>query len=197
MACYEIPSLAAPCWSDVPAVVLTATPWLPPAPVSARAQLCCDDAALLVRMEAEEQPVRATLRGPLEQVCDDSCLEFFFAPDGQDARYFNFEWNPLGTLYLGFGAQRPTRVRQVVKDAAALFCPQPFTTEVGWGICWRIPYDFIRLYFPRFEPCGECAGNFYKCGDKTAQPHYLAWRAPRCDTPDFHRREDFGTLRFL
>lgn len=183
-------------WSKVPAVELRDAGWLDPTAISARAQLCHDGSALLVRMEAVESPVRATLTEPLSQVCNDSCLEFFFAPDMADERYLNFEFNPLGTMYLGFGAARSTRVRQIVKKPDELFAPCPFTTENGWGICWRIPFSFIRMYFPTFAPEGECAGNFYKCGDETVRPHYLSWAPMSCDTPDFHRRTDFGTLRF-
>lgn len=196
MPVYTLHPLTDASWDAVAAVELNECGWLAASGVRARAQLCYDDSALLVRMTAAESPIRATLREALDPVCCDSCLEFFFAPDAEDARYFNFEWNPLGTLYFGFGAARPTRVRQIVKDAAALFQPHPFRTQDGWGIDWRIPFSLIRLYFPDFSPTGECAGNFYKCGDKTDLPHYLAWSVPQCDAPDFHRRRDFGTLRF-
>ncbi len=196
MAVYSIPYQSTPSWDEVPIVELRHTGWLKEAPVSARAQLCRNDEALFVRMEAVEAPIRATLRDPLSQVCNDSCLEFFFAPDPADARYLNFEFNPLGTLYLGFGSTRPTRVRQIPKATEALFAPEPFFTDSGWGICYRIPFSFIRNYFPAFEPTGEAAGNFYKCGDETVQPHYLSWADMTTDTPDFHRRQDFGTLLF-
>lgn len=196
MAVYTIPYQSHPHWDQVPTVELHHTGWLPPAPVSARAQVCYNDEGLFLRMEAAEAPVRATLRDPLSQVCNDSCLEFFLAPDAADERYLNFEFNPLGTLYLGFGGARPTRVRQIVRSAEALFLPEPFFTAEGWGICWQIPFDFLRNYFPAFAPRGEVAGNFYKCGDETARPHYLSWAPMRSETPDFHRRQDFGTLRF-
>ena len=196
MSVYSILHQTQADWSVVPAVELRDCGWLEPTAISAKAQIYRDDTALYVRMEAQEASIRATLTGRLDQVCNDSCLEFFFAPDPADSRYINFEFNPLGTMYLGFGATRPTRVRQIVKDAEALFAPRPFTTENGWGICWRIPFSFIQLYFPAFAPTGECAGNFYKCGDETAAPHYLSWAAMGCESPDFHRREDFGTLRF-
>ncbi|MGM9661778.1 MAG: carbohydrate-binding family 9-like protein [Oscillospiraceae bacterium] len=195
MNTYPIYYQARPDWDALPTAELRHTGWLAPAPVSARAQACHDGTALLLRMEAEEAPIRATLSGPLAQVCSDSCLEFFFAPDPKDGRYFNFEFNPLGALYLGFGAARPSRIRQVPKDAA-LFQPEPFTTANGWGICFCIPLDFLRLYFPGFSFRGEAAGNFYKCGDETARPHYLSWNPMHADRPDFHRRQDFGTLLF-
>lgn len=192
---YTVLYQSRPDWDTVPVVELRHTGWLADTPVRAWAQLCYDDHGFWVRMEAEEAPVRATLREPLDQICNDSCLEFFLAPDPNDPRYLNFEFNPLGSLYLGFGSTRPTRVRQIVGDAAALFRPAPFFTEGGWGIVYCIPFDFIRNYFPYFVPEGELAGNFYKCGDLTPQPHYLAWAPLHTDTPDFHRRADFGVLR--
>ena len=192
---YLVPRTAGPDWSVPERAALTHTGWLPPGPIAARFQACHDGLNLYLRMEAEESPVRASLAGPLAQVCRDSCLEFFFAPGGGE-RYFNFEFNPLGTLCLGFGAGRPTRVRQVPNDLRQ-FQIQPFTTPKGWGVTFAVPADFVRLYFPGFRTfSGEAAANFYKCGDDTPAPHYLAWSPLTSPTPDFHRRQDFGRLIF-
>lgn len=90
-------------------------------------------------------------------------------------------------MNLGFGAERPTRVRQIVKKPEELFRAKPFTTAGGWGIAFQVPFSFVRLYFPEFAP-GESAGNFYKCGDQTPTPHFLAWAPLSSPTPDFHRR---------
>lgn len=191
---YFVKRIDALDWNGIDRVELKDTGWLESAPVRAWAQLCHDGENLYVRMEAEESLVRATLTGLLDQVCDDSCLEFFFAPDWGDGRYFNFEFNPLGALNLGFGGPRPSRVRQIVKKPAELFRPEPFQIEGGWGIQYLVPEEFIRRYFPAFRLTGRCACNFYKCGDKTAQPHYLSWNPMTAAMPDFHRRQDFGTL---
>lgn len=193
---YIIKRTQIPVWDQIQPLELRHTGWLSPAPVNAWAQLCHDSENLYVRMEAEEAPVRATLTGKLDQVCDDSCLEFFFAPDPNDSRYFNFEFNPLGALNLGFGRARPSRVRQIVKNPEELFCPAPFSTEKGWGVRFQVPEEFVRLYFPAFRLEGKSAANFYKCGDKTERPHYLSWADMRADTPDFHRRQDFGLVVF-
>ena len=181
-------------WSVPARVALTHTGWLPPCPVAAWFQACHDGETLYLRLEAEEDPVRATLTGPLEQVSRDSCLEFFFAPE-DGARYFNFEFNPLGTLCLGFGETRPGRVRQVPGDLAQ-FQIEPFTTPKGWGVTFAVPAAFVRLYFPAFILSGEAAANFCKCGDDTLTPHYLAWTPLTSPVPDFHRRQDFGRLIF-
>ena len=193
---YDVLAVEQPLWEAVPALTLKHAPWLEANSVSATAQLCHSADTLFLRMEAREAPVVATLTGLLDPVCCDSCLEFFLAPLPGDQRYLNFEVNPLGTLCLGFGAQRPTRVRQVVKNPG-MFRIEPFFTPDGWGFTMEIPLHFLRLYFPEATLSGSAACNFYKCGDKTPSPHFLAWSPLSSDTPDFHRRQDSGTLNFL
>ena len=77
-----------------------------------------------------------------------------------------------------------------------LFAPVTLDTADGWGIEYRIPKKYIQMYMPDFEMHGEAACNFYKCGDETETPHYLAWAPLSSDTPDYHRRQDFGRLIF-
>ena len=193
---YTVVKVQTPDWNAVPAVTMAHTPWLTPCDIEAKAQACHDGENLYVRMEAKEKNIRATLTGPLEQVCSDSCLEFFFAPMADDKRYFNFEWNLLGALYLGFGAERNTRVRQIVKDVNELFAPNCFKTADGWGVEFKVPAFYIQLYMPEFKLEGEAACNFYKCGDKTDVKHYLAWAPLSSEKPDYHRRQDFAKIVF-
>lgn len=193
---YLIKKLESLDWSAVQPVSLAHTGWLKQNAVEARAQLCLIEDELWVRMEAKEAPIRATLTSVLDQVCDDSCLEFFLAIRVEDTRYFNFEFNPLGTLNLGFGGERASRVRQIIKNPEKTFSPRPFLKENGWGIEFKIPASFLKIYELSFNFGGEMHGNFYKCGDMTEVPHYLAWAPLSCETPDYHRREDFGILRF-
>lgn len=193
---YHIIRMDKPDWNAVEKAELVHQPWLTPCAIRAWAQACHDGEKIYIRMEAEEAHIRATLTDTLAMVCNDSCLEFFFAPLAEDARYFNFEVNPLGTMYIGFGAERKTRVRQIPKDVKALFDPKPYRTEKGWGIEFAVPVSFIRMYMPEFAPEGEAAGNFYKCGDETQTVHYLAWSPLSSEKPDYHRRGDFGTLVF-
>ena len=193
---YVVRRMEKPDWEKVEAVELEHQPWLEKCDVAAKAQLCHDGENLYVRMEAKEANIRAQQEGPLDQVCNDSCMEFFFAPKADDPRYFNFEWNLIKNAYVGFGAQRKTRVRQILKNPLDTFMPEAQRTADGWRIAYRIPLSFIRLYVPEFAFAGEAACNFYKCGDLTQTPHYLAWAPLTSDTPDYHRRQDFGTLVF-
>ena len=193
---YTVKKVSVPCWDEIEAVELVHQLWLPACEISAKAQLCHDGENLYVRMEAKEEKIRATLTGALDQVCNDSCMEFFFAPKKDDARYFNFEWNKLCNAYVGFGAERRTRVRQILKKPNDVFMPRSFDTPDGWAIEYRIPLSFIRMYVPEFSFEGEAACNFYKCGDETETVHYLAWAPLSSEKPDYHRRWDFGALIF-
>ena len=193
---YRVARVTGIDWEKIEAVTLVHQPWLEPCDIEAKAQACHDGENLYVRMEAKEKNIRATLTGPLDAVCTDSCLEFFFAPLADDKRYFNFEWNLLGALYLGFGAERNTRVRQIVKDVNELFAPNCFKTAEGWGVEFKIPASYIQLYMPEFKLEGEAACNFYKCGDKTDVKHYLAWAPLSSEKPDYHRRQDFAKIVF-
>ncbi|MNL73189.1 hypothetical protein D3C87_1986170 [compost metagenome] len=39
-------------------------------------------------------------------------------------------------------------------------------------------------------------GNFYKCGDKLEQPHYLSWSPIHLPHPQFHAIDFFGNINF-
>ena len=193
---YTVARVAEVSWNDIKAVELVHQPWLEPCDIKAKAQLCHDGENLYVRMEAEEKNIRALETRQYEAVCVDSCLEFFFAPKMEDKRYFNFEWNPLATPCIGFGRERQTRVRLLFKDYKGRFEPKVFMTDKGWGIEYKIPGEFIRDFVPEFDFSGKAACNFYKCGDLTETPHYLAWAPLSSEKPDYHRRQDFETLIF-
>ena len=186
----------APNWNEIPVVELEQTYLQTPEEIRAYAQLAWSEDTLWLHMSIKVSHIRAQEEGALGMPCRDSCLEFFFAPDSADRRYFNFEFNPLGTIYLGFGAERATRVRQILRDSRELFSQKPFFTDTGWGIEFRIPLSFIQMYFPGYTCSGESCCNFYKCGDRTEVPHYLAWAPLTSNTPDYHRRQDFGILKF-
>ena len=164
--------------------------------ITAHAQIGYSDTAILVHLFVEESVTRAEAFGPFGTPCEDSCMEFFFAPKMDDARYFNFEWNKLCNAYVGFGGERKTRVRQILKNPQATFAPESCDTPDGWAIEYRIPRSFIRMYVPEFEFRGEAACNFYKCGDELPTPHFLSWNPIEWPEPSFHRPEQFGKLIF-
>lgn len=164
--------------------------------VKAWAQVCYDDEALYVRLTAEEPFIRAELNGPLDEICEDSCLEFFFCPIENDDRYFNFEVNPNGAMYKGIGTNVRNLQRLIPENA--FIVPTITMTEDGWVAEYAIPYTFVRLFFPDFSPAPgkSIRANCYKCGNHTVAPHWLCWCKVSEELSTFHCPAYFGTMTF-
>lgn len=149
---------------------------------------------------------RTVWRQHNEPVYKDSCVEFFLQPcPGSDPRYINFEMNAAGTLLLQIGSGRSDRKFldpagfsrfAIVVSAASLPLEQGSPTEPCWQVTYTIPFEWLAGLFPDFRPgpSWEMRGNFYKCGDETASPHYGCWNPVTSAQPDFHRSCDFGLL---
>ena len=193
---YEIVSLVKECDAAPIEVVLEHTYLQTPESVHGKAALCATEDALRVHMELCCSEIRAVEEGPLGMPCQDSCMEFFFCPDSCSDRYFNFEWNMNGCLYLGFRTDRENAVRLHLKDHKKVFNFRSALTDDGWEIFYEIPISFVRLFVPDFSLSSgkEFRANCYKCGDLTINPHYLSWNQVTSATPDFHRPSDFGQL---
>ncbi len=189
----------APDWNTVDPLHVDQFLWLPPVEIRMTTQICYDTEALYVRQRAVEKQIRAEHRSPFSMVCEDSCMEFFFQPTEDDHRFFNVEWNPNGCAFIGIGTDGRDTVRLSPLQEQEWFQPQVHRTEDGWEIIYRIPNDFVRLFFPAYqpEPGKVLRANCFKCGDLTVQPHYIAWNPVQSLTPNFHRSQDFGMMRFL
>lgn len=179
------------------AAVLDEVPWADEYPYKPLVRLFAahNAEALLLRFEVEEDDVRAvclTANGP---VWEDSCVEFFVKTPGSPF-YFNFETNCIGT---GLAAKRTSRtdcshfssdmMRKVIRRSS--LPAEPMKGGKGaWSLELEVPFGVLD--------CGAkphtLMANFYKCGDKTAQPHFISWAPIGCPTPDFHRPEYFGKL---
>lgn len=191
-------TVSAPQWNTITPLTVNEVLWLPDVGIRMTQQICYDEGAIYIHQSATEEHIRAEHNGPLAQVCEDSCMEFFFCPVAGDDRYFNFEWNLNGCLYLGLRTGRENAIRLQPKDPVAEFEFRGNLTANGWEIFYKIPLSFIQLFFPEFQlrPGTAIRANCYKCGDETVQPHYLSWNPSTSPTPDFHRPQDFGQMLF-
>ena len=130
---------------------------------------------------------------------EDSCCEFFIAHPS-DGTYYNFELTCAGSLlcakrvdrnnFTHFGADALKRVKRhcslsrEARDIAGGIH--------SWSVAMLIPFDLIGLDGKALP--ASLRGNFYKCGDLTATPHYVSWSPVGTPSPDFHRPEYFGEL---
>ena len=187
----------APVWTELPCLAVDNVQWLGDTGVRMWQQMCYDADFLYVRQYAQEPNQRTQLTGQLQQVCEDSCMEFFFTP-GDDDRYFNLEMNPNGAARLAFGPPAGPRTLLLPRDMEQLFAIKAERTADSWTLTYRIPLSFLQLFYPDFRYVSGAAlrGNCYKCGDLTDHPHYLSWNPVQSDVPAFHRPQDFGLFLF-
>ena len=134
-------------------------------------------------------------------VWEDSCCEFF-ASDPSDGTYYNFEMNCIGTL---LGAKRKSRkdcthypaadLASVVRHSTLARKQRDLSDKIfGWSAGMVIPLHMIGIDPGRLP--SSIRANFYKCADRTAHPHFLAWNRVDAPAPDFHRPDFFGELIF-
>ena len=89
-------------WKGIPALSVNCFPW--PAfekKITTTAKLASTASGLLVHFETDERPLLAQKTENNSQVCEDSCLEFFFRTE-DTLKYINLEINPLGTIHADF-----------------------------------------------------------------------------------------------
>ncbi|MBL7077798.1 MAG: hypothetical protein ISS31_10030 [Kiritimatiellae bacterium] len=157
---------------------------------------------LCVRFAVEEDAVLAEKTETNASVCQDSCVEMFIAPS-PDA-YFNFEFNCIGTALVGHGPERqgreplaPAIIERIRRRSSLGSTPFPERKEhTTWYLTAAIPLELLGLSESSL-PGHTCRANWYKCGDRLSEPHYLSWNPITTPRPDFHCPECFGCVRFL
>lgn len=154
-----------------------------------------------VDFEVEERRILAEKTEPNSLVCQDSCVEMFFAP--RPGRYINLEFNCIGTLFVGscscredITPLRPDRL-EVIRRHGTLG-ELPFTEKDAdgpWSLTAAIPLTLLQVTSEILSG-SRYRANFQKCGDNLSCPHYLSWNRINTPGPDFHQPEYFGELIF-
>lgn len=156
---------------------------------------------LVIMYDVRGLDLRAAALEDNGPVWEDSCCEFFVShPD--DGTYYNFELNCIGTL---LASKRRSRNDADMFTSEQLSMIIRHSTlehrnieESGEIRCWStaicIPFTLIGIDCMALPESIKV--NFYKCGDKTAHPHYLSWNPINLPAPDFHRPDFFGTAVF-
>lgn len=167
-----------------------------------------DDQNIYVIFKVDDQYVRAVAEGYQSSVCLDSCAEFFFNPSTDiDNGYFNVEINCGGTMLLCHQLGRGKNIVPVenedldkieIAHSLPIMVTEEITEPTTWTLEYRIPVSMLTKYSKVTPPAPgvNWKANFYKCGDKTSQPHWLTWNLVDRPQPDFHVPEFFGDLIF-
>ncbi|MBE7055994.1 MAG: hypothetical protein E7388_00945 [Ruminococcaceae bacterium] len=172
------------------------------------AAISYDDNGFNIYMRSYEKNIRFEGKERNDPVHLDSCMEFFISPVENNLAYFNFEINPLGTLYTGFCSTGLRKDSQKIEnnlnkeyfDICAMSKKDAINYNENadknsyWEISYSVPFEYIKKYMPDFKPKGKMRANFYKCGDMTITEHYVVWNNIEVPEPDYHRPEFFGEL---
>lgn len=160
-----------------------------------------DHEALFLSWHVKGEQLRAVTTEDQGPVWEDSCVEFFCQVPG-DKHYMNFETNCIGAMVGSRRLGRAEDVQPFPPDEMGRIericsCPrEAFEEKDGlfeWTVKLRIPLDLIfrdsKPVFP--QPLNV---NFYKCADKTKNPHYVSWQPIQLPTPNFHCPQFFGQI---
>lgn len=168
-----------------------------------------DAEALYIRFDVMDTYVSAKKTKLHDNVCEDSCVEFFVQPPG-DTSYFNFEISAIGTMLLyhisdwrrlpegGFRDYEPVREElcRLVEIHHSIKAPTPKPIEgpCAWTVAYRIPLSLFAAYKGRCRPRkgDEWRCDMFKCG---GSDHWACWsRIGRA--LNFHQPKYFGSLVF-
>jgi len=161
------------------------------------------DNAILLKYFVQEKAIRALCQADNSPVHQDSCVEFFIAFDNDDG-YYNLEFNCTGACLFGFGKSKAGRQLidgQLVSKIRRMCVIESFRDGkknlFDWELTLVIPLEVFAHHTIIQLKDRYCKVNFFKCGDKLPEPHFLAWENVKAAAPDFHLPEFFGSMHFI
>lgn len=154
---------------------------------------------LFIHFRVTEKGVRALHLIDQEPVWKDSCVEFFVKPPNAE-KYLNFEFNCIGTCLATRRKSREDGVvplsteemQSIVRYSSLAKKKVDLKSSTSWQLTVKIPMSLIDMDI--VTNFAILYGNFYKCGDETATPHYVSWSVISTEQPDFHQPDYFGIL---
>jgi len=196
-----------PLWQNAQALEVTHFPWEDSGHrPRTQARLLYDAGFLAIIFRVEDQYVRAVARQFQDNVCADSCVEFFVSPLTDSDAYFNFEVNCGGTMLLYRCASRDETLTVAAEDGGTIcmattlprIVEPEITDPTTWTVEYHIPFGLFATYFSATAPVSgtQWRANFYKCGDQTSHPHWGSWAPVDTQRPDFHQPGFFQPILF-
>ena len=161
-------------------------------------QIAYQETQLFIHYKVQEEFIRANYIRANENVWEDSCVEFFISLDNRKT-YYNFEFNVLGTGLIGYGTPVKSERNRLTEDQIHQVDTYSEIKSIQgkkeWQLILAIPFSLFSLNKQDIIGSNVHA-NFYKCGDKLPNPHFLSWSEVLSESPNFHLPEHFGELHF-
>jgi len=156
--------------------------------------------AICLKYFVDESYVQAHYHQVNDPVYNDSCVEFFIGFDDV-GRYYNLEFNCLGTALVGYGKSndRDYLEKDIIENVSRYTSLQPGFKEgaLQWQLTLMIPVTVFCFDKISTLQGSKARANFFKCGDQLPQKHYCAWNKVHSSKCNFHLPEYFGSMEFL
>jgi hypothetical protein len=159
-----------------------------------------DNKKIYLYYQVEGEELRAVNTKDFMSVWEDSCVEFFMQREGGD-EYRNFECNVLGVLLTRIHESRENGVSQSDEIMSSIYRYSTIAHRYedgkqvsDWTMYLEIPKKALGFGESESLSGQKIRANFYKCGDKTPEPHYLSWNPIDLPQPNFHVPNFFGLL---
>ena len=163
------------------------------------------------RFDVEDNSILAECTEDMSSIWNDSCVEIFLKPQNM-VGHFGFEFNSIGKLYACY-IKNETLIDGKFKESFpctiddcslvkrnSLFKKKIFPERIektNWWVDFFIPIILLQKYFGEFSfhTNSKLRANFYKCGDKLQNPHWLSWN--KIDELNFHKEQCFGEITLI
>ncbi len=176
----------------------------------AKCRVLYDDKGIYLLYRVKDRYVKSTTTELNESVCRDSCVEFFVEPDGNGS-YINFEFNCGGNMLAscindctktaeGFADYQNLKHTDATEIEIFHTMPTVVNPELVGDTTWRLGTFIPFTVFERYTNCKVPVtgtvwrANFYKCGDRTSNPHWASW-SPVSEL-NFHLPQCFQAVEF-
>ena len=156
--------------------------------------------SILLKYYVIEEHIKASYNEINDPVFKDTCVEFFVAFNGDD-RYYNLEFNCIGTPLMAYGSGKNDRI-YLDRSAIELVETHHYIANSDikdlcyWELTLHIPFTvFVHHHITSLHD-QQCKVNFFKCGDDLQKPHFLSWNNIEHAEPNFHLSQFFGKIIF-
>ncbi|GGH14402.1 carbohydrate-binding family 9-like protein [Mucilaginibacter phyllosphaerae] len=158
-----------------------------------------DADAIYLKYDVTEENIKAAYSNINDPVYQDSCVEFFIA-FGNDACYYNLEFNCIGTCRVQYGQHKtgrtflPVSLLKTIKYQTLIKSND--TGSIHWQLTLCIPLKVFKYHTGLVFAGSSARVNFFKCGDSLPNPHFLCWNNIAAPTPEFHLSGFFKEVTF-
>ncbi len=182
-------------WDEIPKAEIATYKWVSGYEPKAYAQVAVlKGKGLAAKLTAFEKDPLAEKKNFNDPVYEDSCLEFFAMFDPNGKKYINIEMNSAGAFLATVREAEGNIV--TIDNFITLPKIKVEKDNEKWSVEVFLKFEDILAMFPgtEFSSGFVIRANFYKCGDKTAVPHYGVWNDIEGDKISYHQPEYFGKL---